>query len=93
VRVGLGPTPLLYFAQKHLDADAGVMITGSHNPPEYNGIKMVVRGGPVYGDQILEIGRVAGAGDQETGAGQIRDIDLRDLYVERCCATMTAPAT
>ena len=83
VRVGLGPTPMLYFAQKHLDADAGVMVTGSHNPPDYNGIKMVLRSGPVYGDQILEIGRLATAGDLETGDGKVSDLDLRDLYVER----------
>jgi len=83
VRVGLGPTPMLYFAQKHLDADAGVMVTGSHNPPDYNGIKMVLRSGPVYGDQILEIGRLATAGDLETGDGRVSDLDLRDLYVER----------
>ena len=83
VRVGLGPTPMLYFAQKHLDADAGVMVTGSHNPPDYNGIKMVLRSGPVYGDQILEIGRIATAGGLETGDGKVSDLDLRDLYVER----------
>ena len=40
-RIGLGPTPMLYFAAHHLGADGGMMITGSHNPPEYNGIKMV----------------------------------------------------
>ncbi|MGK9165395.1 phosphomannomutase/phosphoglucomutase [Inquilinus limosus] len=83
VRVGLGPTPMLYFAQKHLDADAGVMVTGSHNPPDYNGIKMVLRSGAVYGDQIQEIGHLAAAGDLEQGAGAVRDLDLRDLYVER----------
>jgi phosphomannomutase len=83
VRVGLGPTPMLYFAQKHLDADAGVMVTGSHNPPDYNGIKMVVRGGPVYGDQILEIGRIAAAGTLAKGEGRVSNVDLQDLYVER----------
>ena len=44
IRIGLGPTPMLYFATHHLDADAGAMITGSHNPPDYNGIKMVYQG-------------------------------------------------
>jgi len=42
--IGLGPTPMLYFATYHLGVDAGLMITGSHNPPEYNGIKMVCQG-------------------------------------------------
>src|SRR5262249_14799558 len=48
-RVGLGPTPMLYFAEKYLVTDGAIMVTGSHNPPEYNGFKMVMRGGSVYG--------------------------------------------
>jgi phosphomannomutase len=91
VRVGLGPTPMLYFAQKHLDADAGVMVTGSHNPPDYNGIKMVVRGGPVYGDQILEIGRIAAAGTLAKGEGKVSNVDLQDLYVERMLRDYDGP--
>src|SRR3546814_558567 len=82
-RVGLGPTPMLYFAVKHLDAAAGVMITGSHNPPEYNGIKMTLNKGPVYGAQIQEIGRIAAAGDFRTGEGQARDCPIADAYVDR----------
>jgi len=81
VRVGLGPTPMLYFAVKHTGADAGVMITGSHNPPEYNGIKMLHKG-PVYGEQIHEIGRLAAANDLETGAGTASDLDVREPYVD-----------
>ena len=50
--VGLGPTPMLSFAIKHLKADAGVMVTGSHNPPEYNGFKMTLNGVPFYGKDI-----------------------------------------
>ena len=82
-RVGLGPTPMLYFAVKHLHADAGIMITGSHNPPTHNGFKMALYGGPVYGDAILEIGKIAASGDYETGQGTIEDLDIQDIYVDR----------
>src|SRR5512134_3894327 len=51
-RIGLGPSPMLYFAVQHLGADGGMMITGSHNPPEYNGIKMSRQGRPFFGDDI-----------------------------------------
>lgn len=81
VRIGLGPTPMLYFSVKYTKADAGVMITGSHNPPEYNGIKMLHKG-PVYGAAILEIGRLSAAGDLETGAGIASDLDVREPYVD-----------
>ena len=90
-RIGLGPTGMLYFAQKHLDTDAGVQITGSHNPPDYNGIKMVTRSGPVYGDQILEIGRVAGAGDYVDGDGRAETVDLQDTYVARLVQDYDGP--
>src|SRR3546814_730907 len=59
------------------------MITGSHNPPEYNGIKMTLNKGPVYGAQIQEIGRIAAAGDFRTGEGQARDCPIADAYVDR----------
>ena len=85
-RIGLGPTSMLYFASKHLKADAGVMITGSHNPPDYNGIKMQTSSGPVYGDQILEIGRVAAAGDFVTGDGKAQDVAVEDAYIDRIVA-------
>jgi len=82
-RIGLGPTPMLYFACKHTDADAGVMITGSHNPPEYNGIKMLTRSGPFYAGDIQALGAMAAAGDFATGAGSFTFIDVQDAYVGR----------
>ncbi len=82
-RIGLGPTSMLYFAVKHRGAAAGVMITGSHNPPEYNGIKMVAAEGPVYGDQIQEIGRIAAAGTWIAGQGEVIPCAVHEDYIER----------
>lgn len=81
--IGLGPTPMMNFAVKDTDADAGVMITGSHNPPDYNGFKMTLKSGPVYGEMIQELGRIAAAGDFESGAGNVNTIDIQDRYVAR----------
>ncbi len=82
-RVGLGPTPMLYYASHVLDTDAGMMVTGSHNPPQYNGIKMSRRGASFYGDDILALGALAAAGDFETGDGQSLHHGLEDDYVKR----------
>ena len=82
--VGIGPTPLLYYAVHHLGADGGVMVTGSHNPPDYNGFKMVWGGGaPVYGSEIQELGRLAATGDFTTGNGSARDVDIFEDYIDR----------
>jgi phosphomannomutase len=81
--IGLGPTPMLYFATKHLHADAGVMITGSHNPPDYNGFKMLTKSGPFYGHMIQEIGTIAAAGAFADGEGTVETLDIREAYVER----------
>lgn len=90
-RVGRGPTPMQYFAIKHLGCDAGVMITGSHNPPEYNGIKMTWADGPVYGDAIQEVGRIAAAGDYASGTGSAQWTAVDDAYVDRLVAAHTGP--
>lgn len=84
VRVGLGPTPMLYYAEAVLDGvDGGIQITGSHNPPDYNGFKMVQGHAPFYGDAIQKIGALAAAGDWESGAGSVRCHDILDQYVDR----------
>ena len=82
-RIGLGPTPMLYFAVYHLEADGGIAITGSHNPPDYNGFKMVFLKRPFYGEQIQELGRIAARGDFETGQGKIAETPVFDAYVDR----------
>jgi phosphomannomutase len=87
LRVGRGPTPLLYFAAVTQPADAGVMVTGSHNPPEYNGFKFMLAGKPFFGERIVELGRLAAAGDVVAEApGSVRDIDVAAAYVARLAA-------
>lgn len=81
--IGMGPTPMTYFGLKELDADAAVMITGSHSPVEHNGIKMALRTGPFYGDDVQEIGRLVQNSDFETGQGRVEVIDIKDKYIKR----------
>ncbi len=81
--VGLGPTPMLYFAVKDRKADGGIMITGSHNPPEYNGFKMTLQAAPIFGEAVQELGRIAAAGDFEQGNGKVTTPDIQDDYVNR----------
>ncbi|MBK4723164.1 phosphomannomutase/phosphoglucomutase [Azospirillum sp. YIM DDC1] len=83
LRIGLGPTPMLYFATRDRAAAAGIMITGSHNPPDYNGIKMMLGKGPVYGQQILDLGIIASKADYVSGEGSSEQIDVKDAYVDR----------
>lgn len=81
--VGVGPTPMTYFSVYELEADGGIMVTGSHNPSDYNGFKMMLGRKAFFGDQIQNLGRIAKAGDFETGAGQAEAIDVEDRYVAR----------
>jgi phosphomannomutase len=87
IRIGCGPTPMLYYAARTLPADGGIMVTGSHNPPDYNGFKMVLANKPFFGKDIQEIGRMAAAGDVvPEAAGGERRIDISGPYVERLVA-------
>ena len=84
VRIGLGPTPMLYYAAATLGVDGGVMVTGSHNPPDYNGFKFVFRGKPFYGAEILELGEIAlGLGDPHQIRGLLAEHPIRDEYIAR----------
>lgn len=83
VRIGLGPTGMLYFAVSDLGADGGVMITGSHNPPDYNGFKMLTKERPFYGEDIRALGEAAARGDWEKGKGSSRTLDIEDRYAAR----------
>ena len=84
VRVGMGPTPMLYYAEAALDnVDGGIEITGSHNPANYNGFKMVLQGRPFFGADIVQIGEMAAAGDWVDGDGTASEYDIIDQYVAR----------
>src|SRR5688572_28453013 len=83
VRVGVGPTLMLYYAEAVLDVGGGIMIAGSHNPPEYNGFKMVLGHAAFFGEAIQQAGRMAAAGDWEEGDGSVRDEEVLDRYVGR----------
>ncbi len=84
LRVGLGPTPMLYFAVYHLEADGGIMVTGSHNPPDFNGIKMMMGRKPFYGTAIQDLGKQVAAGDVLSGqGGKSESHDIRRAYVDR----------
>lgn len=86
--IGMGPTPLLYFAVKDHMADGGIMVTGSHNPGHMNGFKITLQKGPVYGQAIRDLAAIAEAGDFEQGEGQVRTIDIKDMYIERLLRDM-----
>ena len=90
VRIGMGPTPMLYYAEATLEVDGGIEITGSHNPAEYNGFKMVLQHKPFFGADIQELGRMAVEGDWETpepeDRGTVSIADIEDDYVGRLMA-------
>jgi phosphomannomutase len=88
VRIGMGPTPMLYYAEATLEVDGGIQITGSHNPGNYNGFKMVFEHRPFFGEDIQKIGKLAAAGDWDDGDGSetVTDAEVLDLYVDRLMA-------
>jgi phosphomannomutase len=84
VRVGMGPTPMLYYAEASAeDVQGGIQITGSHNPANYNGFKMVFQGRPFFGDDIQELGRLAAVGAWTNGTGTHQRRDVMDAYIAR----------
>ncbi len=80
--IGVVPTPLLYYSAVHLKADGAVMITGSHNPSEFNGFKTVCGSGTIHGDDIQEVRRVVEARDFLKGHGTVRTVDVADPYLD-----------
>jgi phosphomannomutase len=86
-RIGLGPTPMLYYASTKLEADGAVMVTGSHNPADYNGFKMMLRGKPFFGEDIKRLGEIALAGDvEEEQVALERNVDVSSDYIARVLA-------
>jgi phosphomannomutase len=82
LRTGMGSSPMLYFAVATLDVQGGVQVTGSHNPADYNGFKMLLNGRSVFGAEIQELGRRAAQGDWSEGQGKVEEVDVTDAYVE-----------
>lgn len=83
VLIGMGPSPMLYFATYYLDVDGGIQVTGSHNPANYNGFKLLLKGRSVFGQEIQNIGQRAAAGEWTQGAGSREEVDIREAYVDR----------
>jgi phosphomannomutase / phosphoglucomutase len=83
IDIGMGPTPLAYFAAHHLGCGSCVAVSGSHNPPEYNGLKIVVGGDALYGDDIQHLRVLIEKRQFASGSGKKTRADVLDAYVER----------
>ncbi|NJA88090.1 phosphomannomutase/phosphoglucomutase [Rhodocyclus tenuis] len=83
IDIGCVPTPVSYFAAYELECRSCVSVTGSHNPPDYNGLKMVIGGETLAGDLIQSLRRRIETGDLATGHGQLRHASVSEAYIER----------
>ena len=83
IDIGMAPTPVAYFAAHHLKTRSCVAVSGSHNPPQYNGLKMVVAGDTLYGEDIQELRKTIEKGAFASGSGKTTRTDVLDAYVER----------
>ena len=93
VEVGTVPTPTLYWAERTLSTDGGIQITGSHNPPEWNGIKMTLQGASVYGEAIQDLKRriVYGEDGAGKGGGSAKRVDILDRYIDDLAGRFDLP--
>ena len=82
IDIGLVVTPILYFAREHFGISGGVMITGSHNPPEDNGFKLACGEGTIYGDQIIKLRDMITANKFRSGSGTLHVRDVVDSYLQ-----------
>lgn len=82
IDVGLCPTPLLYFATRYLRVDGGVMITASHNPPEYNGFKLCVGTDTIFGSEIQQLRKIIESEDFASGQGSVGTYDILPVYCD-----------
>ena len=83
VSIGIGPSPMLYYAAATLDVQGGIQVTGSHNPADYNGFKLLLNGRSVFGEEIQKLGERAASGDWSSGQGKVEQVDVLDSYVGR----------
>lgn len=79
--IGLVATPMLYFSIQHYKKDAGLMVTASHNPPEYNGFKMLTNEAPVWDKEIQELGKIAEKGEFIEGKGKLEELKVKEDYI------------
>ena len=89
VNIGCGPTPMLYFAAHELGAGGAIQVTGSHNPPQHNGCKMVMGGASFCGADIGELGRASAAGAARAEGGTRREISIQAAYIDRISDGLT----
>ncbi len=89
--IGAVPTPLLYFATHHLQTHSGVMLTGSHNPANYNGIKMVLGGETLTESAIEKLHQRINQHDFVSGEGTLTHHDIEDVYIQRICSDINLP--
>jgi len=82
LRMGMIPTPLLYFSVSHLKLDGGISITGSHNPSEYNGLKLHLNDRPFYGGEIQELKTMIENKDYDSGSGKVSDQPILEAYID-----------
>jgi len=87
--IGVVPTPLLYFSAVHLESDGAVMITGSHNPSEFNGFKTVCGAGTLHGETIQDVRHLIETRDFEAGKGSVRHMDVTQEYVDQIVPQFT----
>jgi len=83
IDVGMVPTPVLYFSTHKLNTGTGIMVTGSHNPPEYNGLKMSLAGKTLYGDDITGLYDLIDSAELNKGSGHYREEKMLDDYLQR----------
>ncbi|MDC1152933.1 phosphomannomutase/phosphoglucomutase [Nitrospinaceae bacterium] len=91
IDIGMVPTPVLYFALHHFNADGGVMITGSHNPPEFNGFKISQGFHSLYGEKVQELKRLIEVNDFEVGAGTTQQQPVLAEYMKKICSILEIP--
>ena len=91
IDIGMVPTPVLYFALHHFNADGGVMITGSHNPPEFNGFKISQGFHSLYGKKVQELKGLIEVNDFEVGTGTTQQQPVLAQYMEKICSILEIP--
>jgi phosphomannomutase / phosphoglucomutase len=89
IDIGVVATPMVYFATHLFDTGSGVMVTGSHNPPEYNGLKMMIAGETLAAETIQDLRRIAEKGEFATGAGASEIADVSGAYLDRIASDVT----